>query len=114
MNTGPLIESALSGLTFNGVSVPVAHDKYTGQAKTYCQYYKVIDQPESFADDEPIFGNDYDAIDVYCTKSDFYSLIEDIKSRLKASDFSITDVTNGLYDSNSSLHHLVIDISHED
>lgn len=114
MSIDELIESALDGITYSGVAVPVAHIFYSGIVKTYLRYYTYLDQDEFFADDAPQDGNNYSTIDIYSDKRDaLKTLLSEIKTRLRAADFTILPAGPELYETDSKMFHLPVNISHE-
>lgn len=114
MNTGPLIESALAGMTYSGVVVPIAHLKYSGTAKTYLRYYNYLDQDEYYADDEPQSNGKNDTIDIFSDKRDaLYALKTEIKTRLREADFTIGTAGPEMYEDDNQMYHLPINVYHE-
>jgi len=113
MNTGPLIESALAGLTFNSKAVNTYHAIYTGTDKVYIRYYVSLDTNNYFADDTAVGGNVFDTVDIFCNKSDYSSLRDDVETRLTAAGFTVGDAGPELYETSSGLWHLPINISYE-
>ena len=112
--TGSLIESALSGMTYKGVAVPVAHLKYGKTAKTYLVDYTYLDQDEYFADDDPQDGGTYSTVDIYSNDRDaMATLYPDIKSRLRAAGFSIIQAGPELHEDDTGMNHWPINIYYE-
>ena len=114
MTINETIETALANITYSGKVLQLAHLHYGGTDKTYLQYYTYLDQDEFSADDEPQEGNTYSAVDIYSNKRDaLMALLPTIKSRLRAADFSILQAGPELYEDDSKMYHLPINISYE-
>ncbi|MDD2297572.1 MAG: hypothetical protein PHX79_07130 [Sphaerochaetaceae bacterium] len=114
MTINDTIEAALSNITYGGKVLPATHLHYSGTEKTYLQYYTYLDQDEFSADDEPQEGNTYSTVDIYSNKRDaLMELLPIIKSRLRTADFSIISAGPEIYENDSKMYHLPIDISYE-
>lgn len=114
MDTYPLVNIALSGLTYNGVVVPVAQIKYEGKIKTYLQHYTYLNQPQFFTDDEPQAAGSYDTVDIYSDKRGALTeLLPQIKQRLRDAHFTIGDTGPQQYEDDTQMYHLPINIYHE-
>ena len=114
MNTFPLVNIALSGLTYKGASVPVAQIKYEGKIKTYLQHYTYLNQPTYFTDDEPQAAGSYDTVDIFSTDRDALTeLLPQIKQRLRDAHFTIGGTGPQQYENDTQMYHLPINIYHE-
>lgn len=114
MDTFPLVNIALSGLTYKGAVVPVAQIKYEGKIKTYLQHYAYLDTPEENADDEPQADGIYGTIDIYSDKRGaLIELLPQIKRRLRDAHFTIGDTGPQQYEDDTQMYHLPINIYHE-
>jgi hypothetical protein len=108
------IETALTGITYGGAAVPIAHLKYAGKAKTYLVDYAYLDQDEFFADGEPQDGGTYSTVDIYSKDRDaMATLYPDIKSRLRAAGFSIISAGPELHEDDTGMNHWPINIYQE-
>lgn len=113
IDTGPLIESAMKGLTFQNKSVPCAHGEYKGKAKTYLRYYLYSDSMDYFADDEAQGGNVFCTVDIFTDKSNYSALLQDVKDRLTMAGFTLGDIGPEIYETSTGLYHLPVNISIE-
>ena len=111
MNINPLIESALSGLTFGGKTVfyapLVIPDNKKGKA--YCTYYTYLEHDVVYADDEPQEAETFGTVDIFC-KGDYKSLLQDVKGRLCSAGFIIGDVGPELYENDTGYYHVPVNI----
>ena len=108
------IEFALTGITYGGAAVPIAHLKYAGKAKTYLVDYAYLDQDEFFSDDDPQDGGAYNTVDIYSNDRDaLMGLYPEIKTRLRAADFSIISAGPELHEDDTGMNHLPINIYNE-
>ena len=81
-----LIKTIFQNFTVNGVSIPVKFMTYQGHGEPYITYMNQ-DADNSFSGDDDLLGYvDYYDFDVY-SKSNFYSIIESVKSKLKENGF---------------------------
>ncbi|MDU7339042.1 MAG: hypothetical protein E7L17_13115 [Clostridium sp.] len=113
MNINPIIESALSGLFHNSKAVniaPLVLDT-AKKGECYCTYYTYLDQDEYFADDEPVGGNTYGTVDVFC-KGNYKSLIKEIKQRLQHVGFRVK-IGPEQYEQDTKFYHVSINVNIE-
>jgi hypothetical protein len=113
MNINPLILSALDGLTIGGKTVPVSPIVYNGPETTYITFYTLLERDETYADDEAVQGATTATIDIF-SKGNYKLLIADVKTRLKAAGFTITGSGPEIYESDTGLYHVPIDVYLED
>ena len=81
MNINAILERVFKNFTFDGIKIPIAPNKYTGDATTYLVYYTSSINPEGFADDKPIVESTYGTLDVYSNKN-YKRLKNEVKRKL--------------------------------
>ena len=97
-----LIVTALTPL-----GVPVYYLRYYGPAvPTYITFYYYNEQGEAWAENEEIATGYYVQIDVW-SKSDFITLVEQVKSEMKAAGFIRTSAID-FYEYDTQIYHRAI------
>ena len=104
MNVNPLIEQAL-----DGIGCPVSPIIYGGDADTYITYYTTVEADGEFADDEAIGAGTETTVNVF-SKSNFKSLVKEVRKRLKQAGFSVLPSGLELYEPDTGYYHVVIEI----
>ena len=112
MNVNPLIESALSGLMYNGKIVPVDFLTHEGRTDAHITYYTYSDQDMVFGDDEPELGETSGTLDIFC-RGDFKPLLSACKSRLRAAGFS-TETGPEQYEDDTGWNHVSLNFNIDD
>ena len=113
MNINPLVLSALSGMTFGGKPVSVTPIVYTGAETTYITFYTLLDKDEAYADDEAVQAATTATIDIF-SKGNYKTLLDDVKTRLKAAGFTIQSSGPEMYEQDTGYYHVPVDAYLED
>lgn len=108
-----ILFKALGDITFDKESVPVKQLKYSGDAKTYITYQLILEQCGLSADNEEQEKIIHFSVDLYTNNSQFDSLVNTIRDKLKLAGFVITNRGPEIYDSDTELYHIVTDVSIE-
>lgn len=104
MNVNPLIEQAL-----DGIGCPVSPIIFDGDADTYITYYTMSEADEEFADDVAIGAGTEATVNVF-SKSNFKSLVKEVRKRLRQAGFSVLPSGLELFESETGYYHVVIEI----
>lgn len=103
------IKTLFTNFTVNGVSIPVVLINYDGHGEPYV-VYREYDKDNSYSSDDEISGYVvYFDFDVY-SKSNFVSIVEAIKAKLKQAGWSWQPRRDSpdLYEADTGYYHKTI------
>ena len=107
MNINPIIEKAFENFVVDGIKIPISPIKYKGDSTTYLTYYTYLEQPEGFADDNPIVSGTYGTIDIF-SKGNFKKIKKEVKKILKEQGFTWTGDEAETYEEDTGLFHVPV------
>ena len=89
--------------TLKPLGVSVGFQKYSGADTTYITFHEYLQTGEEFEEDEEAFTSHYVQVDVW-SKTDYTTLVSDIKSLLKAANFKRIDEAD-FYEPDTGFYH---------
>lgn len=111
MNINEILEKVFKGFKFDGESIPISPNKYTGDATTFLVYYTYATTPEGFADDLPKLEITSGTLDIYSNKN-YKKLKNEVKRKLvKECGFTWTGDDTEDYEEDTKLWHVPINFS---
>ncbi|MFV9511807.1 tail completion protein gp17 [Tepidibacillus sp. LV47] len=101
MSINQLVISALSSL-----NIPVSFQTYEGTEQTYITFFCYLETGELYSDDIQQGTAYYVQVDVW-SKSNYTSLVEQVKSAMNQAGFSFLSAYD-LYENDTKIYHKVL------
>ena len=99
-------------LSVKGASIPCAHLRYKGKARTYVVWSIIGNSGELYADDELLNSAVTVDVDVYA-EGNYVDVITEIKNKMKENEWIWVEDSADMYEEDTELYHKTLTFAKE-